>query len=191
MKKEKAEIKKLKNAEIAKKLPLLNGGYAIVDADAYITTSIYRWRKSSNGYVHARIFGRYQYLHRFILNTPPGKDTDHINGNKLDNRRSNLRVCSKAENQRNRFSKRSVGKGVSFCKRTGRWLAQITVNYRNIWLGRHDTLGEARAAYDAAAIKYFGLFARLNTVQPGKNLVSKKGKQRVRERRLNPGSNST
>lgn len=107
-------------------------------------------------------------MHRYIMNAPKNKVVDHINGNTLDNRIENLRICSHKENIRN--SKKCKNNtsgytGVFFYKRTKRWQSCIGVNNKIINLGYYDTKEEAALAYNEAAIKYFGEFAKLNEVK--------------------------
>ncbi len=102
-------------------------------------------------------------MHRVILKAPGGLDVDHINGDGLDNRRINLRVCTRSQNLANQGTQArnlSGCKGVSWDKRTGRWITFISVNSKNHNLGRFDDLQTARAAYQAAAVRHFGEFAR-------------------------------
>jgi AP2 domain/HNH endonuclease len=90
---------------------------------------------------------------------------DHINGNGLDNRRTNLRPATSAENARNRRSQRgssSPYKGVSWIRSRRNWRANLRVGDRLIHLGSYTDPADAARAYDAAALKYFGEFARLN-----------------------------
>ena len=105
-------------------------------------------------------------MHRQILCAPPGLQVDHINGDTLDNRRANLRLCSNAENARNQrrpFGKKSsVFKGVCWNREHGRWVAYIKVDGRKIHLGYFDFETGAALAYDGAAQEYFGEFARVN-----------------------------
>lgn len=91
--------------------------------------------------------------------------SDHINGNTLDNRRSNLRVVTRTQNNQNvtiRKHNKSGYKGVSLEKKTGRWVAVIQANNKRIHLGTFDTPEEAYAAYCEAAKKYHGKFARFD-----------------------------
>lgn len=108
------------------------------------------------------------YMHRVILNVKKTRaHIDHINGDKLDNRKENLRICKKQSlNQRNQVKQKrktsSIYKGVCFDKRTNLWTANIKVNGKKIWLRRHNTQELAAKAYDKAARKYFKEYANLN-----------------------------
>ena len=107
----------------------------------------------------------FELLHRLISGCPEGKVVDHINGNGLDNRKANLRVCSHAENIRNRrmhLNNRSGFKGVYFddTSRGKPWRAQITFCGKKYRLGRFDTPEAASAAYQEAASRMHGEFAR-------------------------------
>lgn len=107
----------------------------------------------------------HRLLHRAVLDVPSGVVVDHINGNGLDCRRVNLRVCTQKQNTHNRRPTRgstSKYRGVSWNKRDQRWIVQITVNGRNKCLGRFLSEDEAAAAYDEAAMQAYGSFARLN-----------------------------
>lgn len=90
---------------------------------------------------------------------------DHINRDRSDNRRSNLRLCSLAENNRNgsiRSNNNSGFKGVSWDKARGKWQAGIGLNGTRKALGRFDSAEDAARAYDAAALANYGEFAALN-----------------------------
>lgn len=107
--------------------------------------------------------GKSIYLHREITNCPPDMQVDHINGNTLDNRKSNLRICSASENARNTKRSRtntSGFKGIYWNKDMGKWQAYITHHGKHIYLGSYLTPQEAHAAYCEGAVKYHGKFAR-------------------------------
>ena len=128
------------------------------------------WCISALGYVVARCkeTKKVIYMHRLIMGNPQGKCIDHINGDKHDNRRCNLRICSKGENIRN--GRKRIGdftskyKGVFFDKRRNSWRSEITVNYKNKYLGRFFSEEDAAKAYNTAAINFFGEFAKLNVI---------------------------
>jgi hypothetical protein len=105
------------------------------------------------------------FIHQLIMNTPKGMETDHINGKPLDNRKENLRICTRAENGRNRgYPKNNTSgfKGVYWHKGGKKWCAQIAHNKKRIYIGCFKDKEEAARAYDAKAKELFGEFARLN-----------------------------
>lgn len=95
----------------------------------------------------------------------PGEEVDHIDGNKLNNTRGNLRIASNAENKMNRdkqSNNTSGYKGVSFHKKYKKWRAIIGIQGKSIHLGYFSDAVEAAKAYDDSARKYHGEFARTN-----------------------------
>lgn len=150
-------------------VPLTRGKFALIDsADAHRVGG-YNWqavRISNTWYAvrNERVNGlrRTVYMHRMLLGEPDG-EVDHRNLDGLDNCRSNLRVASHAENNRNKPRRRdnvSGAKGVSWDAQRSKWFAKITADKRQIALGRFDSMDEARAAYERAAKALFGEFAR-------------------------------
>jgi hypothetical protein len=153
-----------------KNLILRSGVSVIVDDDVFEEISTYTWRLDGAGYPYRSWLKKGEYgcisLHRQLMGLARGdkREVDHINGNKLDNRIENLRICTRAENQRNvRMirSNKSGFKGVAKHQKSERWRAQIQVNKKQIFLGIFDTPEEASAAYVEAAMKYFGQFANI------------------------------
>jgi hypothetical protein len=141
---------------------LAGGEVALIDADDAALATGRLWHLSAYGYAQCRQVGP---LHRLILPTAPGLQVDHINGNRLDNRRLNLRPATSSQNhanQRKRAGTTSTFKGVSWCRRTRRWVAQVMVDGRQQFIGRFDTEVEAARAYDARAEALFGEFAATN-----------------------------
>lgn len=154
-----------------KYINLTQGKKAMVDDEDFEELNKVKWC-FSDGYAIRRYTNEqgssvYTKMHRFIINTPNKMDTDHINHNKLDNRKSNLRICTRTENQQNhKIQKNSTSgyKGVNYHKVNQVWRAQIRINRKHTHLGCFDTKEEAAIAYNQAAIKYFGEFAYLNKV---------------------------
>ncbi len=109
-------------------------------------------------------------MHRIIINAQKGEIVDHINGNPLDNRRCNLRLCTQSQNLMNMRKTRgkSQYKGVYLAgsKQPGIWKAGIKVAGKIIYLGRFTCEHEAGAAYNRAAQKHYGEFANLNDIKP-------------------------
>lgn len=155
-----------------KKIPLTRGMVALVDDEDYEELMQWEWRCASAKCLHyavrgKRIKGKYVQIqmHQVILNTPYGYDTDHINGNGLDNRKGNLRVATHLQNCHNTriHSDNTSGyKGVTWDKSVKKWKAQIGVNNKNRYLGIFNDRLEAAKAYNEAAKKYYGKFAHLN-----------------------------
>lgn len=128
----------------------------------------YAWKGGNNFYAYTMRFDIVSKkqkrigMHRYIMNTPKGLVTDHINGNGLDNRRSNLRICTHAENIRNSrkpTANTSGLKGVSWNKNKKKWQAQIR-HKKNIHLGYFDDKYKAYFVYCDAAHMLHGKFAR-------------------------------
>lgn len=125
--------------------------------------SKYKWHINPGGYVLAYSKGRPILMHRLITDTPKGLVTDHKNRVKHDNRRSNLRICTSAQNAINRKNNLSTKhQGISKVTSNGMFVAQIRGNGKTINLGKFDSEEDAMRAYDSAAFFYFGEFAFLN-----------------------------
>lgn len=153
---------------MTKFITLSSGIKALVDDDDYEWLSKTRWSDDSCGYAIRKVQGKNttEKMHRLIMNAKPHEQVDHLNGIPWDNRKENLRLVSNELNSRNKgkYSSNKTGyKGVAVYKQ-GRYTAQITVNYRKKHLGVFDDPKEAALAYNEAAVKYFGEFAKLNDV---------------------------
>lgn len=106
-----------------------------------------------------------KYLHRYIMNSPEGKQVDHINGDRLDNRRGNLRICTNQENNFNKPSINGLYKGVYQSKETGSWIAQITFNGKCKSLGSYDNPHDAAHAYNTASKEMHGEYGYQNEIK--------------------------
>lgn len=154
-----------------KTIPLTRGYFTIIDDEDYERVNQFKWSVSfSDGIPYAR----YSYqrdgkackvsLHHLIVGKKPRTHTDHINGNTLDNRRGNLRICTPQENIWN--SRRNPGTsgyiGVSPAQRPGYWRVQIVVNRKRKSLGSFPDKCLAAAAYDRAVVRSRGAYAVTN-----------------------------
>ena len=131
--------------------------HAIVDEEDLPLVSPYRWWVDSDGYAAATSDGRKIFMHRLLLNPPNGLETDHFDGDGLNNRRANLRIVTPAQNAQNRSSDRdstSRYRGVSWIPHFQRWRAQVTVNGRVV-LQRTFTDEEAAGIAAAGARQRF------------------------------------
>ena len=122
-------------------IQLTRNKVAIVDDDDYESLSQNKWYCSKTGY--AVRTNRSIRMHRVVMNAPEGLEIDHINGNRLDNRKSNLRICDHRQNTRNR----TTAKGYSFLKDRNQWQARVQRNGKNIFLGNYNEESDARKAY--------------------------------------------
>jgi HNH endonuclease len=145
------------------------GLVAFVDDRDYAELSQYTWtavRKRRMWYAKPRIGTRTVYMHIMVMGRREGFQVDHKNANGLDNRRANLRWSTpsqnvaKARKRRGRYT--STYKGVALYARNGRFTAQIHVQGRKYHLGYFLDPESAAQAYDAAALRYFGAYARIN-----------------------------
>jgi hypothetical protein len=119
------------------------------------------WFSKGKEYAASKIDGRIVLLHRFLLNAPAHLRVDHIDGNGLNCTRQNMRFATQSQNSKNRKKKGAASyKGIY--PYGNKWGAQICSNYHHIYLGLFATPEDAAHAYDTAALKYFGEFARLN-----------------------------
>ena len=149
-------------------IPLTQGKFAIVDAEDYDWLSQYKWcavKSRETFYAQRWSNGRVVGMHRVIMHAPKGVICDHKNHNGLDNRKSNLRLCTSAQNQYNKRPKKGCAsryKGVVLRSDCKRWRARIGFNGKRIHLGDFDNQMEAAMAYDNKAVELFGEFAWLN-----------------------------
>lgn len=150
-----------------KQIKLTQGKFALVDDADFEWLNQWKWYCEPHGktfYAVRRSFidGKKQTIrmHRLIMNAPDNMLVDHKMGNGLDNRRSELRLCTDTQNKYNRGkSKNKTGfKGAYWQKQIGRWYSRIRVNGKDKYLGTFSTAEQAAEAYKIAAIKYHGEF---------------------------------
>lgn len=155
-----------------KTIELTKGRVALVDDEDYEWLILFKWHCTSKGYASRSVYnsetkkmGRV-YMHRLIVGiTDSSSQIDHIDGNRLNNQRENLRLANFSQNQANspkEKGKTSRFKGVTWNKTGKSWMSVIIVNAQNMYLGNYQTQEAAALAYNDAAIKYFGSFALLN-----------------------------
>ncbi len=159
-----------------KEIPLTQGQMALVDDADYVELSKYKWFAQKNcwgDFYAARKSSMKEgkrfniYMSRQLLGLDYGdkREGDHQNHNTLDNRRSNIRICTHSQNMRNQklsLNQTSRFKGVTWSKLYRKWIASIYINGRAKFLGSWDIEEVAALAYDMVAIREHGEFAHLN-----------------------------
>ena len=151
-----------------RKIALSRKLYAIVDENLYDYLSQWRWAASGSDGKFYPNSGSQKLkfkMHHVVLGISPQEECDHINGNSLDNRVSNLRKCTRTQNMANikvGKNNNSGYKGVSWDSHKRKWLAQITIEHKHIHIGRFTTPEAAAIARDKVAQKYLGNFAYIN-----------------------------
>jgi len=144
------------------------GRYFKIDTADLPLVKSRQWCMEKEGYAKSRTNGEYVTLHRLLMGVASCGcqiRVDHISGDPMDNRRSNLRICSAVDNARNsklRNNNKSGYKGVSFAPQRGKYCAYISDNCKTKNLGYYNTAQEAAAAYDEAASFIYGEYARTN-----------------------------
>ena len=141
------------------------GKFTIFDDENYELFLKHKWHVNRCGYLTANI-GRFSLLfHREVLKAKNGQYVDHVNWDKLDNRKINLRICDNSQNLANRGpqkNNKSGYKGVSWSKLRKKWVAHISINGKRTNLGGFSDIVEAAKMYDNNAVRTFGEFAKTN-----------------------------
>ena len=156
-----------------KQIPLSKDKIALIDDDDFERINQYKWHAHKGHSTHyARMRVRLRdgnrkniSMHRFIMNHPLGLSVDHIDGNGLNNTRSNLIIATASQNMANSRPKKTGSsryKGVFWNTLKNRWTSAIRVSGKLIFLGHFNKEEQAAEAYDNAAREYFREFARLN-----------------------------
>ena len=167
-----------------KKIPLTNNrGFALIDDRDVELISRYKWhikisKRTDILYAQANIKIKDKwtsiFMHRLIMDAQKEQEVDHVTGNGLDNRRCNLRFCTRSQNQQNsriQKNRSSRFKGVSWHKTKKKWCAYIISAVKNQkHLGYFDSEIKAAEAYDMVALEMFGVFAKTNFRYPLKQI---------------------
>lgn len=157
-------------------IPLTKGVFAVVDDDWFEMLSLVAWQcsdnRKGNQYAVKSLAGnKTDFMHRIIADAKKHELVDHINGNGLDNRRCNLRICSSLQNNANARKTRkktsSKYKGVTWHSRDCKWQVQANGTQKKIYIGYFDSEKDAALAYNDYAIKTWGEFAKLNIIMHG------------------------
>lgn len=137
-----------------KTIPVGEKTFTLVDDEWYPYLSQVKWNLHNDGYaaVKQKINGKWKslYMHRIICNTSKGLDTDHINGDKLDNQTNNLRICTRSQNVKNTRDSQGISKyrGVSWNSHYKKWEASIYQNGKRLWFSRFKNEHHAALARD-------------------------------------------
>lgn len=141
----------------------------MVDDEDFDWLNQYYWHVDKEKTVasHMGITGKRFLIHRLIMNAPDDMEVDHIDGNRLNNQKSNLRLATSSQNKINRGPRKdnkSGYKGVSWHKQQNKWTARIKANGKYQYLGLYKNIEKAVEAYNQAALKFQGSYAWLNTL---------------------------
>lgn len=151
----------VKLMENPSRIPLSKGKFALVDPEDARRLGKHSWYYGFRGYaMRSKVMPngnrKTVSMHREILAAKDHEEVDHINGDRLDNRRSNLRVLGRSANLHNRGAYGPSGlKGVSWDKRKKKWRAEIGKNGKRAWLGYHDTKEDAERIYRKASKRLY------------------------------------
>lgn len=146
-------------------IKLYSGEVVLVDDEDYDRLVGIQWYIHTQGYASGRVRLNNKLtmvlMHRYILNTPDGYGTDHIDGNKLNNQKANLRMCTQKMNMRNAVYQNATGYTGVKLRKNGRYQARISISGKQLSLGTFDTAEEAYLKYMETASMLLD-FARRN-----------------------------
>lgn len=151
-------------------IPLTKGKWAKVSCDDYESISSHKWYADNQGYAARKVWNKEKKSPDKILmhwDVTGGKEIDHSNGDKCDNRRDNLRAATRSQNGGNQKPRGGTSKfkGVYWNKADKRWMSRVMLNYRGYHLGSFTDEEDAAIMYNVAAQFVFGEFARLNSFE--------------------------
>lgn len=143
---------------------IINGNIVHIDGEDFEKVMRYQWHIST-GYAYTQIDGKKISLHRFLLKVPEDMHVDHIDGNPLNNKKTNLRFANRSQNMMNtkKYKNNKSGhKGVYWNNQMKKWQAKINVNKKSIYLGSFESIERAVKAYNNAALVYHREYGRIN-----------------------------
>lgn len=150
-----------------KTITLKSGEQVLLDKEDHTWAKKHTWYKTGKGYPAMRLKNKFIKIHRLIMDAPEGMVVDHINGNTYDNRKCNLRICTQAENTRNKKpAKNGTSKYLGVSKAGKKWRAIISINGKNKHLGCFKYEEDAAEAYNNAALGFNLIYANLNVIVP-------------------------
>ena len=142
-----------------KRIKISQNREAIVDDEDFEKVSQWKWSYHHSGYV---VRGKPQVsLHRLVMGAKKRQYIDHVNGNKLDNRKSNLRFCTLAQNQYNKLGTRNIPKGMWWRESRNAWIVRIQADGKRHWVGYFKEYDEALVARNEALKRLHGEFAKI------------------------------
>ena len=159
-----------------KKIELTKGKFTLVDDEDYDFLMRWKWQYMNVGYAgrskyagmkNGKEFNECLYIHRLVTNAEKGFEVDHIDHDKLNNQKKNLRVVTSSQNKMNgnsRVGSTSKYKGVSWDAKNNKWQAGIHYEGKKVFLGRFNSEDDAAEAYNKKAGEVFGEYARYNEV---------------------------
>ena len=138
-----------------------SGSVIIADSEDFEKLSKHSWCIDAKCYPVANVDGKITAMQRFLMNPPKGMVVDHMNGDKLDNRKSNLRICTPRQNAQNQRGNKGRELPIGIRKtKAGKYVARICVDRKSIHIGTFQNIDDAVSAREKAEIQYFGVYAQ-------------------------------
>lgn len=138
-----------------------SGSVIIADSEDFERLSKHSWCIDAKGYPVANVDGKLTTMQRFLMNPQKNMVVDHMNGDKLDNRKSNLRICTPRQNAQNQRGNKGRELPIGIRKtKAGKYVARICVDRKTIHIGTFQNIDDAVSAREKAEIQYFGMYAQ-------------------------------